>query len=330
LQGKKTLSIGVIGMGKMGLLHASIVNTIPNVRLSAIYDKSPIMKRFAGKALNDIYVTDSFDKFAGLKYDAIYVTTPIPTHFSIVKEIYSLGIAKNIFVEKTLTSSYEQSAVLCREAKATSGVTMVGYMSRFASTFQKARALLQDEIIGNPISFKAYAYASDFVGVKGKSLPGKGSATRDLGAHVIDISLWFFGELEVEPAVPGFSGTENYASGSRFKVRSSKGLTGEFDISWSKAGYRLPEFGLAISGSKGVITVNADVVKLEKNAGIVTSWHRQDLHDNVPFLLGAPEYYREDEHFVSAILEGGNVEPDFVTASKVDLLIDRVEGRTDV
>ncbi len=325
----KNLSIGVIGMGKMGLLHASILNTIPGVRVSAIFDKSRIMKRFAGKALNDIYVTDSFDKFAGLRYDAVYITTPIPTHFSVVKEIYSLGIAKHIFVEKTLTSNYEQSTILCREAKIAGGTNMVGYMSRFAPTFQKARTLLQEGIIGNPVSFKAYAYASDFAGAKGKSLPGKGSATRDLGAHVIDMSLWFFGELEVEPTVPGFSGTENHESGSHFKVHSSKGLTGEFDISWSKAGYRLPEFGLAISGSKGVITANADVVKLEKNAGTVISWHRQDLHDNVPFLLGAPEYYYEDEHFVSAILEGGNAEPDFVTASKVDRLIDRVESHID-
>ncbi len=238
-----------------------------------------------------------------------------------------MGIAKNICVEKTLTSSYEQSATLCQEAKAAGGVNMVGYMSRFASTFKKAKALLQEEMIGNPISFRAHAYASDFANVKGKSLPGKGGATRDLGAHVIDLSLWFFGDLEVEPAAPGPSATENTEGGSCFKVRSSNGLTGEFDISWCKAGYRLPEFGLSITGSKGVIKVNADLVKLEKAAGDTITWHRQDLHDSVPFLLGAAEYYREDEHFVRAVLEGGSADPDFNTASKVDLLIDRVERR---
>ena len=328
MQEKKHLSIGVIGMGKMGLLHASIVNTIPGVRLLALYDKSPILMRFAGKALNNIHVTDNIDKFAGLKYDAVYVTTPIPTHFSIVREVYSMGVAKNIFVEKTLTSSYEQSATLCREAKAAGGVNMVGYMSRFASTFKKAKTLLQEEMIGNPISFRAYAYASDFANVKGKSLPGKGGATRDLGAHVIDLSLWFFGDLEVEPATPETSVAENTEGGSCFRVHSSNGLTGEFDISWCKAGYRLPQFGLSITGSKGVIEVNADLVKLEKAAADTITWHRQDLNDGVPFLLGAAEYYREDEHFVRAVLEGGSADPDFNTASKVDLLIDQVERRT--
>jgi predicted dehydrogenase len=328
LQEKEHLNIGVIGMGKMGLLHASIVNTIPGVRLLAVYDTSHVLKRFAEKALNDIHVTDNIDEFAGIKYDAIYVTTPIPTHFSIVREMYSRGVAKNIFVEKTLTSNYEQSATLCREAKAASGVNMVGYMCRFAPTFRKARALLQEETIGNPVSFNAYAYASDFADVRSKSLLARGGATRDLGAHVIDLCLWFFGDLEVEPAKPGPSATENTEGGSFFKVRSSNGLTGEFDISWCKAGYRLPEFGLSISGSKGVIKVNGDLVKLEKATGDTVTWHRQDLHDGVPFLLGAAEYYREDEHFVRAVLEGGGADPDFNTALKVDYLIDQVERRT--
>jgi len=322
LQGKKALNIGVIGMGKMGLLHASILNTIPNVKITAIYDRSSIMKRFAAKALGGIIITDSFDEFAASAFDAIYVTTPIPTHYSIVKDIYSRGITRNIFVEKTLTSNHEQSAALCQEAKKAGGVTMVGYMSRFSPTFQKAKALLQEGAVGNLISFKAYAYASDFAEGKGKSLKIKGSPNRDLGSHVIDLGNWFFGA-----ALQVGTSAQNSESGSCFKVFNSRGLTGEFDISWSKADYRLPEFGLAITGSKGIIKVNADFAKLEKNTGDVVSWFRQDLHDNVPFLLGATEYYREDAHFVSTIINGGSADPDFVAASKVDLLIDHVEGR---
>jgi predicted dehydrogenase len=320
-------TIGIIGMGKMGLLHASIVSTIPGVRLMAIYDKSTIMKRFAGKALNDIQVTDNFAKFASRKYDAVYVTTPIPTHFSIVRDIYSKGLTNNIFVEKTLASNYEQSAVLCSEAKANGGVTMVGYMYRFAHTFNRARELLQDQAIGNLTSFSAYAYTSDFAAVKGSSVPVRGGVTRDLGAHIIDLSLWYFGDLDIEQVEPGDTATNYAESGSHFRVRGSCGLSGEFDISWCKAGYRLPEFRLTINGSQGIITVNADFVKLEKSGGEAITYHRQDLNDNVPFLLGASEYYREDEHFVRAVLDGSSAQPDFTTASKVDRLIDQVESR---
>ena len=327
---KKYLTVGVIGMGKMGLLHASIVNTLPGVLLSAIYDKNSIVVRFTKQAFTEVDVTDNLEKFSGFNLDAVYVTTPIPTHFSIVKAIYSMGIARHLFVEKTLASDYEQATQLCQEAKAAGGVTMVGYMSRFAPTFKKAKTLLQEKVIGKVISFSAYAYASDFVGVKSKSLPDKGGATRDLGAHIIDLSLWFFGDLEVELPKMAPPAREDNLNGTYFKVRGSNGLVGEFDISWCKEGYRLPEFGLMISGSKGSITVNADFVKLEKSGVDLLIWHKHDLYCNAPFFLGTPEYYWEDEHFVNSILNGGITRSDFNTASKVDSLIDEMERQIAV
>lgn len=330
MQQKGYLAIGVIGMGKMGLLHASILNTLPGVRVSAVYDKNSTMAKFAKKALTEIFVTDNFERFSKLKLDAIYVTTPIPTHYSIVKAIYSMGMVKNLFVEKTLASSYEQAAQLSQEAKAAGGVTMVGYMSRFAPTFKKARALLQEETIGKPVSFSAYAYASDFAGIRSKSTLVKGGATRDLGAHIIDLGQWFFGDLEVESSQPGPSGHEHNKSGAYFKVRGPAGIAGEFDIDWCKEGYRLPEFGLTITGSKGLIMVNTDLVRLEKDGADSLTWHRQDLQADVPFFLGAAEYFWEDEHFVRAILEGGIADPDFNTAVKVDFLIDQVERKIGI
>ena len=317
-------------MGKMGLLHASILNALPGVRLLAMYDKNSTMVKFAKKALPEICVTDNLEKFSDFNLDAVYVTTPIPTHFSVVKAIYSMGVGKNLFVEKTLASSYEQAAQLCQEAKTAGGVNMVGYMSRFAPTFKKAKALMQEEVIGKAISFRAYAYSSDFIGVKGKSVPVRGGATRDLGAHIIDLSLWFFGDLEVESSKLEPSAQKDNENGAYFKTRGSNGLEGEFDISWCKEAYRLPEFGLTISGSKGVITVNSDLIKLEKSGADLLTWHKHDLDDGVPFFLAAPEYFREDEHFVRSILEGGTAKPDFDTASKVDSLIEQVERQIGI
>lgn len=313
-------------MGKMGLLHASILNAMPGVRVAAIYDKNPRMTEFAQKALPDISVTDNFEKFSHLILDAVYVTTPIPTHFSVLKAMYTMGISKNLFVEKTLASNYDQAAQLCKEAKAVGGVSMVGYMNRFARTFQKAKSLLQRGAIGTVSSFTAYAYSSDFMGTRGRSVPARGGATRDLGSHVIDLSLWFFGDLELEATRAEASAHESDENSTSFAVRGLNGLIGEIDISWAKEGYRLPEFGLGIDGSRGAITVNGDTVKLTKTATDSVIWRKHDMDDTVPFFLGASEYYREDEHFIRSILESRVAEPDFTTASKVDYLIDRISA----
>lgn len=324
------LSIGIIGMGKMGLLHASLVNVIPGVKLVAIYDKSPMMKRFLGKALSNIVITDKFDHFSSRNYDAIYVTTPIPTHYNVVNEVYSSGITKNIFVEKTLTSTYTQSRELSHWVDTAGGIMMVGYMSRFSPIFQKGKALLDEDALGEITSFTAYAYASDFADKRVRVLSDKGGATRDLGAHVIDLSLWLLGDLTVDSAASNISAAAGTDDGVCFKVKGTSGITGDFDISWAKEGYRLPEFGLSISGSRGTLSVNADVARLESKTGEIHIWHRQDFHDNVPFLLGAPEYYRENAHFIEAVMNGINAGPDFITASKVDLLIEQAEGKLKI
>jgi predicted dehydrogenase len=322
--------VGVIGLGKMGLLHASIVNSLPDVRVSAIYDKNSTVIRYARKAFPGIYMTSSLDQFSGLNLDAAFITTPIMSHFSVIRTIYSLGITNNIFVEKTLAYTYEQAKHLCQEARSAGGITMVGYMSRFAPTFRKAKALMEEGIIGNALSFKAYAYSSDFAGVKVKSLPDKGGVTRDLGAHIIDQSLWFFGELEVES--PGMNPhvKEYSRSGTYFRVQGSGGLVGEYDISWNKEDYRLPEFGMIIQGSKGTMEVNSDLVKLETNGTGKQTWYRHNLTREVPFFLGSPEYYWEDEHFIKAIMDGGTAQPDFNTAAKVDILIGQIEHQVEL
>jgi hypothetical protein len=88
--------------------------------------------------------------------------------------------------------------------------------------------------------------------------------------------------------------------------------------------YRMPNFGLSITGNAGTMNVNDYSVDLKLRNGDSRRWFKHDLDDHVSFLLGESEYYREDEAFVNSILNGAKVEPSFLTASKVDNIIDQV------
>jgi len=145
---------------------------------------------------------------------------------------------------------------------------------------------------------------------------------KDLGSHVLDLALWYFRNLRVE------SVKVNTLNDSCFNVKGPGEIEGNFDISWQRKGFRNPEISLNIKGSTGTIVVDNSNVKLQKNNEKQLVWYRQDLADNVPFLLGAPEYYREDEHFVKSILENHPAEPSFDTAAKVDQIISDVIQRT--
>lgn len=327
----ESLRVAVVGLGKMGLLHASILNVLPNVQLTALCEKSVISRKFLKKAFNGIYIVDDVKKLSDLNLDAVYVTTPISSHFPVVRTIYLNEIARNLFVEKTLTSSYEKSKELCELVHRFGDVNMVGYTRRFAVTFKKAKDLLVQDVIGEAFSFKAYAYSSDFLaGKKGSRIPvSRGGLLRDLGCHAVDLALWFFGNLEVDsaklaPLIDGGSEDSVY-----FRVKKSHGLAGEFNVSWCMKNYRIPEVGLSINGSKGIIEVNDDRLELKLNDGKSFAWYRHDLLDNVIFWLGGPEYFREDEYFIKSVIEGRNTEPSFSMASKVDCIIDQVKHRDD-
>ncbi len=259
--------------------------------------------------------------------DVVYVTTPISSHSTIARELLGKSIARNIFVEKTLASSYEEAKSLCDLVQSHKCVNMVGYMKRFAVTFRKANDLLRSESLGEVSSFDAYAYSSDFVGLRNdlRGASPRGGALRDLGCHVIDLALWFFGDLQVDSAKQESQDREAPADLVSFGVTSLDGLRGRFSVSRSMENYRMPEIGLSITGSKGTLKVNDDRMDLKLNDSETSTWHRHDLGDNVAFWLGEAEYFREDQHFVNSVLEGKFAQPDFCTASKVERVIDQVK-----
>lgn len=327
--GKGILRVAVVGLGKMGLLHAGILKTLPGIELVALCDKSALVWKLCRKLSNELSVVKGLTELADLDLDAIYVTTPIASHYAITKTICTSRMARNVFVEKTLASSYDEARELCDLAQGLDGINMVGYMKRFAVTFRKGRELLAYGSLGEIESFEAFAYSSDFLGIRNNSSisSSRGGVLEDLGSHVVDLALWFFGDLEVESAKMESLGVMGPDDSVHFEVSKSNGMKGKFDLSRCKDGYRMPEVGLSIEGSEGTLKVDDDKVALKLDGNRSSSWYRQDLNDNVGFLLGAPEYFREDEYFVGSILKGDKAEPSFLTSSKVDWIIEQTKRK---
>jgi len=312
-------------MGKMGLVHSGILNVLPDVELVAMCEKNGMIRRFAKKLFRNLDIVDGLDKLEGFDLDAVYVTTPIPSHFPVAKAILENNISRNLFVEKTLAQTYAESKQLADLAQGLRSITMVGYLRRFYVTFNKAKELLREDAIGKPESFQAYAYSSDFLELEkeNKASSIRGGVLRDLGCHAIDLALWFFDDLAVKPDEARIN---NQAGDlANFKVEGSE-IMGEFDVSWRKENYHLPEVGLSVAGSEGRLSVNDDQIRLVQLNGKSLQWYRHDLNDNVPFWLGLPEYYREDLHFIKSLRGETMANPDFRSATRVDKIVDEVIG----
>ena len=321
--------VAVVGLGKMGLLHASILSTMDDVELVALCEKSRLIRRFCKRIIQGPSLVADLEELSAMGLDAVYVTTPVSSHFPIIKAIYDKGIAHNVFVEKPLASSYAEAEELRRLANSHGGANMVGYNRRFSVTFRKAKQILDEGTLGAPVFFEGYAYSSDFLGAKaGSTTSSRGGVLADLGCHVVDLALWFFGQLEVDSARLESLVSSDADDSVYFNVKTTRqttALEGEFKSSWCMENYRLPEIGLVVKGSNGTMKVDEDKVELKLDDGSPFLRHRHDLSDNVSFFIGGTEYLREDEFFIRSILDGSSAEPSFETASKVEEIIDQVE-----
>jgi predicted dehydrogenase len=322
------LRTAVVGMGKMGLLHTSVLSVVPNVEVVGVCEKSSIIRKLLKKTLRTIPVVDDVRDLSGLDLDAVFVTTPVSSHFSVAKIIYQEDLARNIFIEKPLCSSVLESRELCDLNAKVRGVGMVGYLRRFMVTFAKAKKLLLDDAVGDLISFRIGAFSSDFVGIANnpKGSIGRGGVLRDLGSYSLDLALWFFGDFRVvSSSIESITGKNAQDSVHAVVEREFGSVRGDLSVSWCAPGFRMAEVDVEVKGTKGILEVNDDKVRLDLGSNEVTTWHRVDLNDLAPFWIGAPEYYREDECFVKSVFGNLVAEPSFESALRVDSKIELIE-----
>jgi predicted dehydrogenase len=93
----KKLKIGIVGIGKMGTLHAKTIQKNDNCELIGFYD---IDKDALSKAVNTFPNTITFDSLKQLKLscDAVYICVPASEHFIYL--CFFINYNLNIFCEK--------------------------------------------------------------------------------------------------------------------------------------------------------------------------------------------------------------------------------------
>ncbi|RIK81942.1 hypothetical protein DCC62_01070 [candidate division KSB1 bacterium] len=153
------LNVAVVGIGKMGLLHAGIMNGLEGVRLSAIADTSKFLLGFAQSLKDDLNIYDDYREMLDkAKPDAAVLATPVFLHVPMAAECVKRGIP--FFLEKPLSIVSRDADDLVADIEKKKLTTMVGYMMRYVETFAKAKELLQSGALGEIITFNATIYVS--------------------------------------------------------------------------------------------------------------------------------------------------------------------------
>ena len=123
----KQVNIGVIGVGHLGVHHASHLTKIKNANFVGLFDSDAQRAEEISKKLN----TKSFDSIDSLldNVEALSIVTPTLTHRSVAEKCIKKG--KHVFIEKPITSSVDDAEYLIELAKKHSTIIQVGHIERF-------------------------------------------------------------------------------------------------------------------------------------------------------------------------------------------------------
>ena len=187
------MHIGIIGCGKISQRHIDAYKKLDHIKLTVSDTNVDIAEKTADRH-NINFVKNPEELLKNSNIDAIDVCVPTPYHKDIV--LKSLQNDKHIFCEKPLCRTLEEAIDIKKAVEKKKKIVMVGYLYRFFPAFQLVKKVLEGNIIGKP-------YYSIFrVGGRGghriwKHTKGQGGgATYEMLVHMLDLALWFFGNLK--------------------------------------------------------------------------------------------------------------------------------------
>jgi UDP-2-acetamido-3-amino-2,3-dideoxy-glucuronate N-acetyltransferase len=121
------MKILLLGLGRWGVNHLRNLNSLPiELFVAEVSEKALEPARKLG--LPPERLTTDYKKFAG-QVDGVVIVTPAQTHFAMCKEF--LEASKDVFVEKPLTVTNDESKQLAELAEKHKRILQVGHILRF-------------------------------------------------------------------------------------------------------------------------------------------------------------------------------------------------------
>lgn len=188
---------GIIGYGLSGrVFHAPFIDVVEGYELTKISTSKPenvklIEERYPVTAV----VPDGRGIIEDPEIDLVIVTSPNTEHFRWAREALIAG--KHVVVEKPFTVNVAEADELIEIAQRQGKILTVYHNRRFTSDTKTVRKILESGILGEIVDYESHfdryrpnprpggAWRED-------PLPGSG-IFYDLGSHLIDQALWFFG-----------------------------------------------------------------------------------------------------------------------------------------
>ena len=182
----KQLKVGVIGLGRFGILHANIYSRLPHTDLVAVCSRSSERVEEVANACNArTKYTDWRDVVQDPEVDAVSIVTETSRHTEIACEAIARG--KHILMEKPLAANLADAHKVLDAAEKAKIIFMVGYILRF----DNRHALVKERISRGELGEIASIYARRNVARTLFETYNAVNPFAEAGIHDVDLAGWY-------------------------------------------------------------------------------------------------------------------------------------------
>jgi len=182
------VKIGVIGVGAIGMVHATALASSPMAELAGIAEVNDELREKTCRDLKTKGYRDYRQLLGAAGLDAVSICTPDPHHFEPVMTCMDAGL--NIIVEKPLTIDLAEAEKIAARARSYEKKFMVAYIVRFDPRYALAKEAVDRGEIGEVVHMSALRNTSP---LSPRYLKGRVSLTFFIGVHDLDQLMWMAG-----------------------------------------------------------------------------------------------------------------------------------------
>lgn len=191
------IKTAIVGCGAIARqMHLPILTGSDDFDVTILVDREISNAKQLAKQFSIPEVITDHKELTG-KVDAAVVSTPVSAHEMIATDLADAGI--NVLVEKPMALSVAQCDSMIQAAKSSGSVLAVGLIRRFYKTLRFIKQVLDDGWLGEIQSFDfREGLISNWPAVSDAILrKSSGGVLADVGSHVLDLILWWFGDMSV-------------------------------------------------------------------------------------------------------------------------------------
>ncbi|PPK65004.1 Gfo/Idh/MocA family oxidoreductase [Actinokineospora auranticolor] len=192
------MRVGVLGVGRIGALHAASLAADPRVGAVAVLDPDA---RRAGEVVRPLGARVLLDRddLAAWRPDAVVLATPTDTHAALILEWARAGLP--VFCEKPCFTDLDTARAVVAEVGDAGSVVHVGFQRRFDPGYRRAYNAVRTGELGE--LRRAHLVTADPAPPPAEYVARSGGIHRDCQIHDYDVLRWVTGREVVEVYATG-------------------------------------------------------------------------------------------------------------------------------